>query len=323
MSTQTRIVLSQVSRLVAALPLYVVGVGCLAALAAFTAAVALVAAFLFVGTVTSVLASPRVLWPWWLYALVVGTPAATGYYYWRAMRRTYETTAGEFLAETRAPETARERRLPTELERLCRQVDRPTPAVRVHDTDRLECLTVRRPATDSADDAVPSGADTDEVVVVSSSLCEALPDRELRGVLAHEVAHLANWDLPLVRILLAPLTLDPPEWGRSVTGMVLYAGPYLLMRAGVSLAAAVFLPGREFAADHGGATLTGDPAALATALERLDGGSARPETDLRVVHALNVVPPSHRGGFVARHSHPSTVVRVRRLRAMVEEGAAE
>ena len=90
---------------------------------------------------------------------------------------------------------------------------------------------------------------------------------------------------------------------------------------------------REFAADRAAATVTGSPAALASALEKLDDGVASvPESDLRNVdggvETLYVVPlagdatgtASSRTGPTFPDTHPSTALRIERLRAMVAEG---
>ena len=90
---------------------------------------------------------------------------------------------------------------------------------------------------------------------------------------------------------------------------------------------------REFAADRAAATLTGSPAALASALEKLDDGvAAVPSTDLRNVEggveALYIVPlasdasgtESPSTGPTFPETHPPTARRIERLLAMVDEG---
>lgn len=80
---------------------------------------------------------------------------------------------------------------------------------------------------------------------------------------------------------------------------------------------------REFAADRGGALLTGDPAALAGALRRIDGRlDELPEADPREQAELNaffVVPISR--GFVGSlfRTHPRTEARIERLLALERE----
>jgi len=90
---------------------------------------------------------------------------------------------------------------------------------------------------------------------------------------------------------------------------------------------AVVARAREYAADDGAVAITGDPAALASALATLDGTVARrPGTDLRAVAAFSVVPPAweeHRFFDRTRRliyrgllgTHPETSDRIERLRA--------
>jgi heat shock protein HtpX len=77
---------------------------------------------------------------------------------------------------------------------------------------------------------------------------------------------------------------------------------------------------REYAADRGGARITGRPAALATALLKIDGEMDRvPDEDLRnqaEMNAFFVIPIQ--SGFIGKvaRTHPSTEDRVEKLRAM-------
>jgi Zn-dependent protease with chaperone function len=63
--------------------------------------------------------------------------------------------------------------------------------------------------------------------------------------------------------------------------------------------------------------MTGDPAALASALETLDAVDRRPTTDLRAAALLNLLP-EREGSWITRYGHPPTRKRIERLRAMVE-----
>lgn len=193
--------------------------------------------------------------------------------------------------------------------RLAAQVAVPVPEVRVRDADDPLCYTV--PGRDGA------------ILVVSTGLLTALPPAEREAVLAHEVAHVANRDHGVTRWALAPLvaaeeladTADDDRGQRAFYGALVAWG---------AVGVGVFSRGREFAADAAAARLTGDPAALAGALSRLDGATADPpETDLREhatsVDALSVLPalsPSTDAGGGLAATHPATETRVDRLRAL-------
>jgi heat shock protein HtpX len=104
----------------------------------------------------------------------------------------------------------------------------------------------------------------------------------------------------------------------SVVGRLARSAGRALLALG-EFGAGTFSRGREFAADRGAAHITGEPAALASALETLSADRARPAADLRdgdpAVTALNVVPrATDRGGSF--DSHPETAARIARLRGL-------
>lgn len=262
------------------------------------------------------------------------------------------------LARTGPPVTASERRAVATVRRLALQVDLPVPAVRILDSPHPICYTIRYPSSTApesvvessnyldleevtpsdppapeghstsgpaalaggSDAADPTGAD--HVVVVSTTLVDALPTEELEAVLAYEVAHVANGDLRLMNWLLLPIfwadatesTFIPiPKWSATPIRWTALPG------------VAFFNRGREFLADAAGARITGDPAALASALERLDEDApTTPESDFRAVALVNVLPTRHRLGTAQSslpRSHPPTEDRIDRLAAMEIEGS--
>lgn len=171
------------------------------------------------------------------------------------------------------------------------------------------------------------------VVAVTQGLLDLLSERELEGVIAHELAHVRNRD-----ILIATIAA-------GVAGLVASAG-HLMMFFGRrddddrgsllgGLAWAILAPliamlvqfaisrSREYGADATGAAICGDPDALASALERLEHGKrALPYEHAGPATAhLFIVNPLRSGGLLAGlaglfSTHPSTEDRVRRLRAM-------
>lgn len=200
--------------------------------------------------------------------------------------------------------------------RLAQLADVPTPDVRVSDTDRPVAFTV--------------GSGASAAIVVSTGLLALLPRDELTAVLAHEVSHLANGDSRLMTVALAPVVYaeglvdDDPE---GVAERLWWLLDVALLRYG-QFGVAVLSRGREWAADAGAVALTGSPAALASALVRLDDARGAPQADLRAwsdaLAALDVLPTLSPDGSLygwAFSTHPSTAERIERLRRL--EATAE
>ncbi|WIV66144.1 M48 family metallopeptidase [Natrialbaceae archaeon AArc-T1-2] len=200
--------------------------------------------------------------------------------------------------------------------RLARQADLPAPDIRVLEHETPVALTVGyRPAAST--------------LVCSRGLIEALSDRELEAVIAHELAHVKNRDAAVLTALSASgavANLARSRYGYNPVVEPLAVAVRLASRWYVALVSR----GREYAADDGAVAITGDSAALASALETLDDDlESRPSTDLRegdTAAAFAIVPPpweEHRffdrtRRFVARGifgTHPATVSRLERLRS--------
>src|SRR3981081_1380520 len=125
-----------------------------------------------------------------------------------------------------------------------------------------------------------------------------LSPAELEGVMAHELTHVINRDVMVMTLAsffatLASLILqfsfffggggDREEeedlFIVVIASIIVYAVSFLLLRA--------LSRYREFAADRGGAVLTGRPSALASALIRISGTIERvPSQDLRSAHEV-------------------------------------
>jgi heat shock protein HtpX len=172
-------------------------------------------------------------------------------------------------------------------------------------------------------------------VCVTSGLLEALDREQLEGVLAHELAHVKNRDVAVMTVasFLSTIAFLIVRWGWLFGGGRDRQGghPSIVVAIAVSLAVWVisFLlvralsRYREYAADRGGALITGKPGALASALLTIDGRMDRvPTEDLREQAEMNAffVIPIDRGfvGRIAR-THPPTEKRVERLRALERE----
>jgi len=175
------------------------------------------------------------------------------------------------------------------------------------------------------------------VVAVTEGLLQILSERELEGVIAHEMSHVRNRDILIATIAAAVAGVvaaaghaiqwsllfagrrDDDEGGASAAGALAWAllAPFIAMLVQLAISRS-----REYGADATGAALTGDPDALADALERLEDSKrvlpyefAGPAT----AHLFIVNPL--RSGVMASvlslfSTHPPTEERIRRLRAM-------
>ena len=172
-------------------------------------------------------------------------------------------------------------------------------------------------------------------VAVTNGIVTALSKRELEGVIAHELAHIKNRDILTSTIaatvasaitLLARFALFVPMGNRDSNGggglqalAMLILAPVAAMLIQMSISRA-----REYAADAGGAAITGDPEGLASALGRLQLGverqpvSGSPST----AHMFIVNPFAGAMGGVRSlfATHPPMPERMARLRAMAETG---
>lgn len=254
----------------------------------------------------------------WLTLFAFSAVVVVPLYVW-GIRVAIRTERRELLDETAlASESSRADAASVEktVGRLATQFDVPFPDVRIHPASEPLAYTTYR-----ADDPVFRTGRATPVLVVSAGLLDALAGSELEAVLAHEFAHLVNDDLRLLSWLLVPLVAAEGLDDRPPSNFIEVIG-----RVGVIVASAgigVFTRGRELAADSGAAAATGEPAALAAALERLDEtASEKPATDLRdhahSMNAVNVLPTlaPDRGRFGLHATHPPLEVRLERLRSM-------
>jgi len=174
-------------------------------------------------------------------------------------------------------------------------------------------------------------------VAVTRGILQILEPRELRGVLAHEIAHIANRD-----ILIASIAATMASAVSSIAGIVQWSAIFggrhddeeegsgaggLLLAFIAPIAATLVQLGisrsREFIADETGARLTGDPEALALALLKLQRGAEMiPSNASPATASLFIVNPLAGLGqrMVSLFStHPATEARVERLRNLAQE----
>src|SRR5215211_3119733 len=192
-------------------------------------------------------------------------------------------SGAKVVAAEQAPE------LHAMVERLCAMADLPKPRVAIIPTDVPNAFATGRSPKHAA-------------VAVTEGLWRRLEPREIEGVLAHELSHIANRDVLIMTVssffaMLAALLMrigmfggmfgggrregGPPIWLiMFLVSMVTYVISYVLI-----LTISRY---REFAADRGAALITGAPEQLMSALQKIASDILRiPQRDLRQVEGMN------------------------------------
>jgi len=168
-------------------------------------------------------------------------------------------------------------------------------------------------------------------IAVTSGLLETMKKEELAGVLAHEISHIANYDIRFTMLavalvgaigLLSELFLRSFIWGRSGRnrkggGAIVLLGLLFMILAPL---AAYFVRmaisrQREYLADANAAQLTRYPEGLASALEKIKNYPNKMQNASNVTASLYIADPfKSAAGLFA--THPPIEERVARLRKM-------
>jgi heat shock protein HtpX len=214
-----------------------------------------------------------------------------------------------------------------ELYRLVRELSKaarlPVPRLYVSPAEQPNSFTVGRGPRSAA-------------VCCTEGLLRALDEAELRGVLGHEFAHVSGRDVlassvsaGLATVITFPASLARFVGPRAADAAAPGSGPgpveRLLMLVFGPVAAAVVrlavTQEREYPADAAGALISGDPLALASALRKIDAGTAElalaPDGRRSSVGHLMIASPFRPEG-IARlfRTHPPAGERIRRLEAL-------
>lgn len=194
-----------------------------------------------------------------------------------------------------------------------------------HDVDQLarryELTAVPRLylVTNETPVVFSSGNRQSSAVALSTGAIAVLDERELRAVLAHELAHIAADDIGLMRVanFLGRITSSVATFGLLAIVFGLLALPDGAMRTEIiwflalaptsaSLLQLALLRRREYAADAAAARIAGDPAALARALQKIER-AARFTMKRMFGDAGTIELPT------LLRTHPSTEDRIKRL----------
>jgi heat shock protein HtpX len=166
-------------------------------------------------------------------------------------------------------------------------------------------------------------------VAVTRGITQLLSEDELRGVIAHELAHVKHRDILITSVAAtigAAITylgymlmwFGGGDEGDSPLGMIGALAMVLLAPIAATIIQLSISRQREYAADAGGAAISGNPESLASALLRLEeGAKAMPMQVNQAAEPLYIVKPFSGRGFASLFStHPPIEERVRRLRQM-------
>ena len=211
-------------------------------------------------------------------------------------------------------------RLYSSVERLSRQAGLPMPKVYI--------------IPDSSPNAFATGRNPSHAAVAATEgILQVLSDAELDGVIAHELAHVKHRDI-LISSVAATIAAAIMFAANSAKWAMIFGGfggrdddrdrgnnPIALLATIILAPIAALLiqmaisRSREFAADAGGAQITGNPYGLADALRKIDAMSKRVPMDANpaTAHMFIVKPFSGAGLMGLFSSHPPTEDRIRAL----------
>jgi heat shock protein HtpX len=211
------------------------------------------------------------------------------------------------------------------VEELARNANIPMPRVYIIDDPTPNAFATGRNPQNAA-------------VAATTGILRGLNNQELAGVMAHELAHVQHRDILIGTIaatLVGTITYiaqmagwammfgrggsDDEDGGGISTLFLLILAPIAatLLQLAVSRS-------REYLADEGGAKISGNPLALATALQKISSANEiKPVNNAGPASAhMFIVNPLHGGGVMSLFStHPPVEERIRKLRLLAGERA--
>lgn len=182
--------------------------------------------------------------------------------------------------------------------------------------------------------AFATGRDPEHAAVAATTgILRLLNTRELRGVMAHELAHVKNRDIltSTISATLAGAISSLAQFGmffggdRERPNMVAQLAVMILAPLAAALIQMAISRAREFGADRGGAEISGDPEALASALRKIEAYARGTPMDTAELHPetaqMMIINPLSGGDLRGLFStHPATEQRVAKLLEMARRG---
>ncbi|QET03214.1 MULTISPECIES: zinc metalloprotease HtpX [Cupriavidus] len=191
---------------------------------------------------------------------------------------------------------------------------------------------------EDAPNAFATGRNPENAAVAATTgILRVLSDRELRGVMAHELAHVRHRD-----ILTSTIAATMAGAISALANMAMFFGGRdengnrtnpiagiavaILAPLAASLIQMAISRAREFEADRGGAEISGDPQALASALDKIhryaQGIPFQAAEEHPATAQMMIMNPLAGGGIANLFStHPATEERIARLMQMAQTGA--
>ena len=185
--------------------------------------------------------------------------------------------------------------------------------------------------------AFATGRDPEHAAVaVTQGIMQILDRDELAGVIAHELTHIKNRDTLTQAVagtlggavtflgrmlsfgaMYGPVSRDNRQGGNPIGVLILV----ILAPISASLIQMAISRTREFSADRGAAEITGNPLALASALQKLESiGKQVPMNGNPAFEPVLIINPFSGGGLQSLfRTHPSTEDRVSQLQKIAQQ----